>query len=122
MTDRDGTAVYVEPVAIEIQFAVAGQHLRSESFVHLDQAELMQPEVMLLFQFAQRRNGSNPHRPWIDSCRGYSRNSRQRLQIVLLYEMFARYNHGSGAVRDSRRIARGDSSSFREHRSELAKL
>src|SRR5580693_6031880 len=84
MPEGDCTAVYVEPVAVEVQFAVAGEHLRGEGFVEFDQAELMQPEVMLLLQFAQRRYGSNPHRARIDPSRSYSRDSSERLQIVLL--------------------------------------
>ena len=43
MADRDGSAVYIDLVAVEIQFAVAGEHLGGEGFIQFDQAKILQP-------------------------------------------------------------------------------
>ena len=40
MAERDGAAVDVEALAIEMEFAIAGQHLGGKGFVELDEIEI----------------------------------------------------------------------------------
>jgi hypothetical protein len=49
-------------------------------------------------------------------------DSRQRLQIVALHEVFAGDDHGGGAVGNAGRIARGDRPGFRKHGRELSEF
>src|SRR6202042_1399676 len=77
MPDRNRSAVYIEPVAAEIQFAVAGEHLGGEGFIQFDQSEIVQLEVVLLFELAQSRYRTNPQGARVDSRRGHGRDSRQ---------------------------------------------
>ena len=55
MAERDGTAIDVELVAVEMQFAVAGQNLRGEGFIQLDQFEVGELQAVFSFEFAAAR-------------------------------------------------------------------
>src|SRR5208337_5288374 len=48
MAKRDGAAVDVEFLAIEMQLAVARQHLGGEGFIEFDQIEAAEVEAVLL--------------------------------------------------------------------------
>src|SRR5579862_3356263 len=68
MAEGDGASVDIEAVAIEIQHAVAGQNLRGERLVQLNESKLVQAEVVLVREFLKRRNWTDAHGFGVDSC------------------------------------------------------
>ena len=52
MAERDGAAVDVESLAIKMQLAIAGQHLRRKGFIEFNQIEVAEVEAVFLFHFA----------------------------------------------------------------------
>jgi len=51
MPQRDCSSIYVELVAIEIEHAIAGQYLRGKRLIQFNQPEIVQPQVVLVFEF-----------------------------------------------------------------------
>ena len=64
MTERDRAAVDVQPIGIDRQLLQAGQHLRGERFVQLDEIDLVERQPGELQHFADRR-----HRPDAEALR-----------------------------------------------------
>ena len=122
MPQRNGAAVHIQLLAIHVQLAVAGYHLRRKSFVQLDNIKLLQLCAMPLFQQAHCRHRTNAHGSWIHPRLGPSHDSRQRLKIVFFREVLTGQHHRRGAVSDAGRIPRGDGSCFGEYRLELGHL
>src|SRR5215472_5435000 len=89
MSEGNGATIDIEAVAIEIQPTIAGQNLGSEGFVEFHQPKFVQPETMLDFQLFECRNRTDTHGARIDSRRAHSGDAHQRLEIVLLHEIFA---------------------------------
>src|SRR5579864_8205076 len=74
MSERNRTTVYVQSVAVEVEFTIAGQHLRGEGFVQFHQSKIGELESVLLFQLAQRRDWADAHDAGIDA-RGTDRQN-----------------------------------------------
>ncbi len=71
MTERDRAAIHVQRIAVEMQLAVAGEHLRGECLVQFDQIEVCQLEAALLLHLAERGHGANAHDARIDPRRSH---------------------------------------------------
>ena len=56
MAERDGAAVDVQPIRIDGQLAQAGEHLRGERFVQLDEIDLVERQPGELQRLADRRH------------------------------------------------------------------
>ena len=56
MAERDRAAVDVQPLRIDRQLAQAGEHLRGERFVQLDEIDLVEREPGQLQHLADRRH------------------------------------------------------------------
>lgn len=76
MSERNRTTIYVQSIAVEVEFTIAGQHLRGEGFVQFHQSEIRKLESMLLFQLAQRRDWADAHDAGIDTNGTDRQNAR----------------------------------------------
>jgi len=105
MAQCDGAAVDIEILAVEMQFSVAGQHLRRKCFVEFDEVEVGEFQPVLRFHFANCRDWADAHDFRVDTGRSSSHDPRQRLQIVFLHEVLAGEHNRCRAIRDAGRIA-----------------
>ena len=101
MTERNRSAVYVEFFAIEMQLAIASQHLRGEGFVQLGQIEIVCRQPRFLVQLLHRGYRTKAHSPRINPGCSSRHNPRQRLQVVLFHKPLAGQDHRGGAVRNA---------------------
>src|SRR4051812_13336215 len=108
MSERDSAAVNIQLVAVKVKFAIAGQNLSGKSLIQLHQIEVGDSETVFLLHLFHGRDRANSHDPGINPGGGDRDNSRQGIQIVLLYEGLAGKNQGSRSVGDSGGISRGD--------------
>ena len=60
MAERDGTAVDVQLIEIDAEFARAGEHLGGESFVQFDQIDLLDAQAGALERLLRCRIGPMP--------------------------------------------------------------
>ena len=60
VAERDGSAVDVELAAIEVEFAIAGEHLRGKGLVEFDEIEVREFEGVFLFELAEAGTGPMP--------------------------------------------------------------
>ena len=67
MAEGNRSAVDVELAAIEVQFAIAGEHLRGKGFVQFDQIEAVNANPVLLFHLAQCGHRPDPHDARVNS-------------------------------------------------------
>src|ERR1700676_1634382 len=88
MTEGDLTTVDVEFFTIEMQLAVACQHLGGEGFIQFDQIEVAELEAVFLFHFADGWHWPDAHEARVNSRGCCGKNSRQRFQIILLDKIF----------------------------------
>src|SRR5262245_56356110 len=102
MSQGDGASVYVELFGIEVQLAIAGQHLRGERFVQFDQIEIGGFEAVFGFHLAQRRDWPNAHDAWIDTSGSDRANASERLEMVLPGELLVRQHNSGCSVGDAR--------------------
>src|SRR5438045_2143141 len=61
MSERNRTAVDVQTIRIELQFAIAGNDLSSERFVQFNQIDFHQRKLLPLKQRSRRRHRTNAH-------------------------------------------------------------
>src|SRR2546421_6544222 len=78
VTERDAAAVDVDLRGIELQLADAGDRLRRERFVQLDEIDLIDCQTGSLEGLCCRWNRAESHTAWIDSGYGRSNDPRHR--------------------------------------------
>src|SRR2546421_7135709 len=78
VTERDAAAVDVDLRGIELQLADAGDRLRRERFVQLDEIDLIDCQTGSLEGLPCRWNRAESHTAWIDSGYGRSNDPRHR--------------------------------------------
>src|SRR5207302_9568644 len=116
MAERDRPAIDVETLRIDGQLAEAGEHLRGEGFIELDQIDLVERQPGDFQHLANRRHRSDAEALRFDT-RGCERDeSRERLQTTLFRERCGRYENGGGPITCLRRVARSHSSGYVECR------
>src|SRR5438132_421604 len=103
VTERDGAAMRVDEIGVllDAELAQAGDALRGEGFVELDQIEIADLQSQPLHQLARRRHRTDAHDTRRHRRRGEAKNFRPRRQPVPLHRRFRRKNHRGGAVIDS---------------------
>src|SRR5882672_9189956 len=101
MAERERASVDIEFRAIEMQFAVAGQHLRGKSFVEFDEIEVGEFQAVLRFHLSDGRDRPDSHDARIHTGGGYGHNPRQWFEIVLLDKAFTGEDDCRSAVRDA---------------------
>ena len=67
MAQSDGAAIYVEFVAVKMQFAIAGEDLGREGFIEFDNIKIDQGELVFLLHLANRGDRANAHDARVDS-------------------------------------------------------
>src|SRR3984893_3904240 len=53
MAESNRSTIDVEFIAIEIQFAVTGKHLRSESLIEFDESKVLELQIVFFLELAQ---------------------------------------------------------------------
>ncbi len=89
MPQRDRAAIGIQPLAIEVQIAVAGQHLRGKSFVQLDRVVIFHFRAGAFAQIAHRGHGTDAHHARIHR-RNRSRPQFARSASDSVRELFPR--------------------------------
>src|SRR6266513_2583040 len=78
VTERDAAAVDVDLRGIELQLADAGDRLRGERFVQLDEIDLIDCQTGSLEGLLCRGNRAESHTAWIHTTYGRSNDPRHR--------------------------------------------
>ena len=115
MSQRDGAAIGIQPLAIEMQIAVAGQHLRGKGFVQFDRVVIFHLRARALAQAAHCGHRADAHHARIDRRNRSVHDPRDRFQIQLANFFLAREHHRRRAVRDAARIPRAHAAALAEH-------
>src|SRR3546814_20249018 len=115
---RDGAAHGVDDILVQAQVADDGQGLRSEGFVQLYPADLIQRKPG---QLQRMRNGF--FRPYAHDFRrhaldGKRDETRDRRQILRLECAFGHHQHGTGAIGNLRTVSGGDAAPCGKHRAQ----
>src|SRR5882672_7657382 len=79
MAKRDAAAVDVDLLGVEREVADAGDRLRRERFVELDEIDLIDRETCALERFLRRRNWPEAHAARIDTSHRGRNDARERL-------------------------------------------
>ena len=80
MAERDRAAVDVQPFGIDRQLLQAGEHLRGERFVQLDEIDLVEREAGELQRLADRRHRPDAEALRLDAGGREGDEARQRRQ------------------------------------------
>src|SRR5207302_8083578 len=82
MADGDRSATRIGASAIESQFALHGEVLWRECFVHLDEVHLLQFHLRFVEDLASGWRRPDAHVPWLDTGDGPCDQAAERLQSV----------------------------------------
>ena len=107
MTERDGAAMRVDEIGVllDAELTQAGNTLRGEGFIELDQIEIADLQSQPLHQLARRRHRTDAHDARRHRGRGEAKNFRPRRQPVPFHRHFGCEDHRGGAVIDAGGIA-----------------
>ena len=83
----------VQLLAIEMQIALAGNHLRRKCLVQLDEIDVLERHADIAKQLLRRGDRADAHDFRIDAGLGVADDPGHRLQRVLLYSGFRRDEH-----------------------------
>ena len=108
MAERDGAAVDVGFVAVKAKKLFDGEILRSESFVHFDQVDLIELQVRECKSFLDRRNRPDAHDARRDADRGPRDDPAERLPATLFRHLRVSENDGGGSIDDAAGVTGGD--------------
>ena len=115
MAERDPSAEEVQPVPIELQLAFAGDHLRGEGLVDLDQVDVGEREAGLLEDLLRRGHRADAHDLGRNPGPAHPHDPRERLPALRLRARLRHQDHRGGAVGEAGGVAGGDRSTFAEH-------
>src|SRR6185295_7443227 len=107
MAERDRAAVDVEPIGIDRQRAQAGEDLRGEGFVQLDEIDLVEGQAGELQRFLDRRNGSDAEALRLDAGGREGDEARHRREAGSPRASGGGDDHRRGAVARLRRVPCG---------------
>src|ERR1700682_5165900 len=111
MADCDGATIYVYFFWVEAQLARHGNGSYGESFVELDEVDvLVAVPAGFAEEFFDGFNGGHHHPLWFDSTDGLSHDAGHWFFAERLSVAFAGDNHSGGAIVGTGRVARGDCS------------
>src|ERR1700730_5874276 len=108
MAEGDGAAVEIGFLLVDAEFAHAGDRLRGESFVDLDDVDVLDGESGALQRLLRRRHPANAHDLRRATRDGDALQPRQNRQVVALGVILGADQHRRGAVGQRRRGAGGD--------------
>src|SRR5215207_1172213 len=94
--DRDPAALRVQPVALELQLPLAGDHLRGEGLVDLDRIDVGEGQARLLQHLLRCRHGADAHDPGIHAGPAHADDPSQWLAALGLRTRLAHQDHGRG--------------------------
>ena len=80
VTDRNRAAVDVQFCVVDAQLALAGEGLRGERLVQLEQVDAVKRQFRAQKRLANRGHGSEPHERGIDAGRGARTDEGDRLK------------------------------------------
>ena len=98
MAQRDGAAVDVEPIGIDRQLFEAGEHLRGEGFIQLDEVDLIERQAGEGQRLADRRHGADAETLRLDTCRCEGHEPAERGQPALFCARRRHHDHRRGPV------------------------
>src|ERR1700733_12852651 len=105
MAERNATTVRIDLARVKSEFARHGAGLRRESFIRFNDIDLVDVERGLFYRQPRRRNGTKPHKEWLDTRVGIADQTCQWLEAKTIDGGCAREHHSGGAVVDARSIA-----------------
>ena len=115
MAERDASAEEVQPVPVELQLAFAGDHLRGERLVDLDQVDVGEGQARLLEDLLRRGHRADPHDLGRNPGPAHPRDAGEGLPAFRLGPRLGHEDHRGGSVGDARRVPRSDGSTLAEH-------
>src|SRR5580704_11411952 len=100
MTDRNGTAVWIDMRRIvgNAQISQNGQRLRGKSFVQLDNIHLREGEVGLRENLFRCRGWTHAHNPRRNACGRGRNNTSARSETMFSRGGFTRRDEGASTV------------------------
>ena len=107
MPERDRAAVDVQAIGVDRQFTQAGERLRGECFVQLDQIDLIEREPGELQHLPDRRNRPDAEPLRLDARRRERDEPAERRQAALRGQRLAGHDDRGSAVAGLRRVAGG---------------
>ena len=109
MAKGDGAAMGIDPrvLVVQAEQLQAGQDLRREGFVDLDQADLVQVDAGALQRAEDRLLRADAHQPGLHADAGASEDPRQRPDALALADRAIAQQHYRRPVVDPRGIAGG---------------
>src|SRR5439155_14427549 len=109
---RDRAAVHVDLVGIEAEFADAGDRLRGERFVDLDEVEVVDRQTGALQRLRNRFDRAGSRVRGLDARARPAADDRARLQPELPRAFGARHDDRGAGVVDTARVAGRDGAAF----------
>src|SRR5260370_28760667 len=116
VSERNRAAVDVELRAIEMQLAIACEHLRRERLIQFDQIDIRERNAGVAQESLRRRNRSDAHDFRVDAGLCVSDDARHRLQSMLRHRFLRRHQHRRRSVGHSGGIAGMYRSFLAKHR------
>ena len=108
MAERDGPAVDIDDILVQVQFADDGERLRRKGLVQFDQADISLGETRLPERFRHGFGRTDAHDFRRDAGHGITRKPRYGFHLQFPYRPPAHHHRCGSAVRDLRGIPRGD--------------
>src|SRR5579862_7521932 len=121
MADGDGAAVQVHLRRIDLEVAQAGDRLRGEGLVDLDEVDLVDRYAGALQRLAAGRHRTDPHDLRRAAGDGDRADAGERLQPMLFRERLGADERRRGPIGQRRRGSGGDASGLLEGRLEPGK-
>ena len=107
VAERDRPAVRIDVIAVvrQAEAAQAGERLRGEGFIELDDVEPCRRELQPLAEPPHRRDRPDPHHPRRDARGRVAENAGDGLEALRLDRLVRRHDQRRRAVVDSGRVA-----------------
>ena len=106
MAERDGAAVGIHPLRIELEVSNAGDDLGGERLVQLDEVHVARPQSGAGQCLTRCRNGPQAHAGWIDAGAGGGQDPGDRPGIEPLGARFGHHHEARRPIVERRRVAR----------------
>ena len=116
VAEGDRPAVDVQPLGIQAELAIDGEHLGGEGLVQLDEVDVLQGHARLLGELAHGRHRTDPHDRGVDALDTVTDHPGLRLDAELLRRRFGEHEQRGRPIGDARRVAGGDASGVVERR------
>jgi len=108
VTERDRTAMHIDPIPIPLQLLAIGERLRREGFVGFDEIVVTDRAALLAHEIAHRGHRREEQILRRDGTRRIGGDPRHDREPLLAGVRFGRHDQRGGAVVERRGVAGGD--------------